>query len=47
MDGFDVRSFRLGHVYDVERMDIRTANYLLIAGYAVQMEADDDLGSGR
>jgi hypothetical protein len=37
MDGFDVRDMRAGHVYDI---DNRTANYLIIAGYAVP--ADDD-----
>jgi hypothetical protein len=37
MDGFDVRDLRAGHIYDVET---RTANYLIIAGYAVR--ADDE-----
>jgi hypothetical protein len=37
MDGFDVRGFQPGRVYDV---DARTAQYLIIAGYAVA--ADDD-----
>jgi hypothetical protein len=47
MDGFDVSNFRFGAVYDVDRVDGRTANYLLIAGYAVQVEAGDDSDSPR
>ena len=37
MDGFDVRDIHAGYICDVET---RTANYLVIAGYAVS--ADDD-----
>ena len=37
MDGFDVRDIHAGYICDV---DNRTANYLVIAGYAVP--ADDD-----
>jgi hypothetical protein len=35
IDGFDVRSLRSDHVYD---LDTRMANYLVVAGYAVRME---------
>jgi hypothetical protein len=42
MDGFDVSQFRVGAVYDLDRVDRRTANYLLIAGYAIQVKADDE-----
>ena len=31
MDGFDVTGIKVEHVYN---LDTRTANYLLIAGYA-------------
>jgi hypothetical protein len=37
VDGFDVRSLRAGHIYD---LDIRMASYLVIAGYAAR--ADDE-----
>ena len=37
MDGFDVRDVRANHIYEI---DSRTANYLIIAGYAVC--ADDE-----
>jgi hypothetical protein len=32
MDGFEVRDMRANHICDV---DSRTANYLIIAGFAV------------
>jgi hypothetical protein len=35
IDSFDVRSLRAGHVYD---LDMRMANYLVIAGYAARAE---------
>ena len=35
VDGFDVRSLRADHVYD---LDTRMANYLVIAGYAARAE---------
>jgi hypothetical protein len=35
VDGFDVRTLRAGHVYD---LDLRVANYLVIAGYAARAE---------
>jgi hypothetical protein len=35
VDGFDVRSLRAGHIYD---LDIRMARYLVIAGYAARAE---------
>jgi hypothetical protein len=35
VDGFDVRSLRTDHIYD---LDIRMANYLVIAGYAARAE---------
>jgi hypothetical protein len=35
MDGFDVRDIHAGYICDV---DARTANYLVIAGYAVPAE---------
>ena len=38
MDGFDVRGFDVGGVYDV---DARTGHYLIIAGYAVAVARDD------
>ena len=39
MDGFDVRDIHAGYICDV---DNRTANYLVIAGYAVP--ADEPYG---
>jgi len=40
MDGFDVRGFRAGEMYDV---DSRLGRYLVVAGYAVPVDdrADD------
>ena len=35
MDGFDVRGIRAEHVYDV---DVPTAGYLIISGYAVRAD---------
>jgi hypothetical protein len=37
MDGFDVSRLRVEQTYDVER---RFGNYLIIAGYAVEVAAD-------
>jgi len=45
MDGFDVSDFLFGADYDLERMDKDTADYLLFAGYAIQVadaKADND-----
>ena len=39
MDGFDLANLLAGGFYDV---DGRTANYLVIAGYAVRVRANDD-----
>jgi hypothetical protein len=39
MDGFDVRDMVAEQIRDV---DSRTANYLVIAGYAVRIRANDD-----
>jgi hypothetical protein len=39
MDGFDVRNMVAEQIRDV---DNRTANYLVIAGYAVRIRANDD-----
>jgi hypothetical protein len=38
MDGFDVRNMRADEFHDV---DSRTANYLVIAGYAARVRGDD------
>jgi hypothetical protein len=38
MDGFDVRDLHVEHVYNVGS---RTGNYLIVAGYALRIEADD------
>lgn len=35
MDGFDVRGLRAERTYDIDR---RVGNYLIVAGYAVQIE---------
>ena len=35
MDGFDVREFQPSRLYEV---DVRTGNYLIIAGYAERVE---------
>jgi hypothetical protein len=35
MDGFDVRGFRVDHVYDVEQ---RVGRYLVVAGYAETLD---------
>jgi len=39
-DGFDVRSLRAGHIYD---LDLRLANYLVIAGYAGRVEDEHSI----
>jgi hypothetical protein len=38
MDGFDVSDFLFGADYDLERVDKSAADYLLFAGYAIQVE---------
>ena len=38
MEGFNVSDFLFGADYDLERVDKKTAEYLLAAGYAVQVE---------
>jgi hypothetical protein len=40
VDGFDVRSLHAGHIYD---LDIRLANYLVIAGYAARVEDEHSI----
>jgi hypothetical protein len=37
MDGFKVGDFLFGADYDLERVEKDTADYLLVAGYAVQV----------
>ena len=44
VDGFDVRSLRTGHIYD---LDTRMANYLVIAGYAAQAEDEPSIRPGQ
>ena len=44
MDGFDVRNMVAEQIRDV---DGRTANYLVIAGYAVRIRANDDYPHDR
>jgi hypothetical protein len=44
MDGFDVRNMVSDQIRDV---DGRTANYLVIAGYAVRIRANDDYPHDR
>ena len=39
MDGFDVRAFHVGRMYE---LDARTAHYLIVAGYAARVEPAED-----
>jgi hypothetical protein len=41
VDGFDARSLRAGHIYD---LDVRMASYLVIAGYAARAEDEHSNG---
>jgi hypothetical protein len=40
MDGFNVGNFQVDHEYE---LDSQTANYLIVAGYAVRVDADKPL----
>jgi hypothetical protein len=44
IDGFDVRALHVGRVYE---LDTRTAHYLIVAGYAARVEANDRKAARR